>query len=234
MKIYTISTFLDWVAFYGTWGEPGVEKVFDYLKIAKIERVYWRVLDGGRTTYPSNVAPVFKGTEFTDQVLKGDGGGPLSYRSMKPTRFDKWDSLASAVRIAGTFFSTWGGRGDPSRISWSDVTAIACSSPVWTIPGPGNGKARRRVSTLENGWPSGRFRSAAWERSRAEATAGDSRSIASRRQPTRCHAGLSRRQIAAMGCVPASGATWFLNRRAGPGRQPVWCSDEGMESLRWD
>lgn len=99
MKIYTISTFLDWVAFYGSWGEPGVEKVFDYLKIAKVERVYWRVLDGGRATYPSKVAPIFKGTAFTDQVLKGDGGGPLSYRSMKPTRFDVWDSLASAVRI---------------------------------------------------------------------------------------------------------------------------------------
>src|ERR1043166_1999007 len=99
MKIYTISTFLDWVAFYGSWGEPGVEKVFDYFKIARIERVYWRVLDGGRATYPSKVAPIFNGAMFTDQVRKGDGGGPLSYRSMKPTRFDQWDSLASAVRI---------------------------------------------------------------------------------------------------------------------------------------
>jgi hypothetical protein len=99
MNIYTLTTLNDWVAAYGTWGEVGLEKIFDVLKVARIPRVYWRVFDGGLANYPSKVAQRFDGSKFTDEITKGEHGGPHSFHSYKPVRNDNWDALATAVRV---------------------------------------------------------------------------------------------------------------------------------------
>lgn len=100
MKIYTISTLHDWVHFTGAAGPVGLERIFDWLTLAKVERIYWRVFEGGRATYPSQVATVFDGREVERWQGLGDGGGPKTENWALRADCKSWDPLALAVEIA--------------------------------------------------------------------------------------------------------------------------------------
>src|SRR5262245_736436 len=55
-------THSDWMLKAGMkWGPEGVHRTLDVCKACGWSRVHWRVLDGGRATYPSKVVrPSFK------------------------------------------------------------------------------------------------------------------------------------------------------------------------------
>lgn len=100
LNISTLCTFNDWAAHYGTWGEAGVNRVFDLLAIAGIKRVFWRALSGGLAEYPSKVAPVWLGRESTTMFgINTHRGGIESWHSWKGTNFDEFDALECAVKI---------------------------------------------------------------------------------------------------------------------------------------
>ena len=100
MRISTLCTFNDWTAHFGAWGEAGVERVFDQLAIAKIERVYWRGLSGGLAEYPSDVAPRLLGHANPDIFgIHTHQGGIESWHSLKGANHNVFDPLAAAVRI---------------------------------------------------------------------------------------------------------------------------------------
>ncbi|MCC6683040.1 MAG: hypothetical protein IT445_19250 [Phycisphaeraceae bacterium] len=100
MKIYTISTLHDWTHFTGAAGPTGIERIFDWMTIARIERVYWRVFEGGLATYPSKLATVFRGSQVKSWRGLGDGGGPKSEQWATREDCSRWDPLALAVEIA--------------------------------------------------------------------------------------------------------------------------------------
>jgi len=101
MKISTISTFTDWGGMGGCYGRFGVFRIFDYLKIAGIKDVYWRVYDGGTSIYPSKIAQnqdrrVYE-TWMKRQMYPKDS---MFMRSMAERDFSKYDPLADAVEAA--------------------------------------------------------------------------------------------------------------------------------------
>lgn len=98
MNISTISTYTDWATRTGAAGLLGIERIFDWLKVAKIQTVYWRAFNGGNACYPSRVASIQLGANLP-HVKIGDGGGPLSYKHFKHFDFREFDPLAEAVRI---------------------------------------------------------------------------------------------------------------------------------------
>ncbi len=100
MKIYTISTLHDWAHFTGAAGAIGIERIFDLMAIAGIERVYWRVFEGGLATYPSKIATVFRGRDVQAWQNIGDGGGTKSEQWAWREDCTTWDPLATAVEIA--------------------------------------------------------------------------------------------------------------------------------------
>lgn len=99
MKIYTLSTFSDWAHKSGAYGQFGLERVFDWLETARIERVYWRAFNGGRANYPSKIAHVLRGEEMPAWHREGEGGGPQRRGAMRLIDGQLWDELAEAVRI---------------------------------------------------------------------------------------------------------------------------------------
>ncbi len=99
MKIYTLSTFTDWAHQLGCYGPLGMERVFDWLKVAGIERVYWRAFNGGRANYPSKIAHVLKGTELGGAHQLGDGGGPAGGHFWNHVDCTQGDELNDAVRL---------------------------------------------------------------------------------------------------------------------------------------
>ncbi len=98
MKIYTLVTFTDWANSLGCYGPLGMERLFDWLAVARIERVYWRAFNGGRANYPSAVAHVLRGEEMSTHWQTGRGGGPTSRRFFRHVDGTAWDELAEAVR----------------------------------------------------------------------------------------------------------------------------------------
>ncbi len=101
MNVYAISTLRDWAHFCGTAGPVGMERVFDRLTMARVKRVYWRLLEGGVATYPSKIAPVFdaRNTQARINFDIGDGGGPSSRHFHRLIECKSWDPLATAVEI---------------------------------------------------------------------------------------------------------------------------------------
>jgi len=100
VKIYTISTLHDWAHFTGAAGPTGIERMFDWMAIARIERVYWRVFEGGLATYPSKIATVFRGRDVEAWRGLGEGGGTKSEQWALREDCSKWDALALAVEVA--------------------------------------------------------------------------------------------------------------------------------------
>lgn len=100
MKIYTLATTLDWAHHMGAFGRVGITRFFDFMTQARIERVYWRCFEGGRASYPSKVAHVFRGSESPSLWQVGDGGGPKSIHYRKEIDCNQFDGLAFAVEEA--------------------------------------------------------------------------------------------------------------------------------------
>ena len=107
MQINTITTFTDWAWLYGTAGRLGVERMFDFLTVARVKKLYWRVFNGGLAIYPSRVAPVFRGSELgnqyeigeagTRQYTLGRGGGTDSRGYLRWLDAEDFDVFAMAV-----------------------------------------------------------------------------------------------------------------------------------------
>ncbi len=69
--------------------------------MARVKRVYWRLLEGGVATFPSKVAPVFDAekTQAKIDFNRGSGGGPSSVHFHRRLECRSWDPLATAVEI---------------------------------------------------------------------------------------------------------------------------------------
>lgn len=113
MQINTITTFTDWAWINGTAGKLGVARIFDFLAIARVKKLYWRVFNGGLAIYPSRVAPVFRGAELgnsyeigeaeTKQYTLGEGGGSESRGYLKWLDAEAFDSFEMAVEVGREF-----------------------------------------------------------------------------------------------------------------------------------
>lgn len=104
MKISAISTLTDWSGVGGCWGKVGVYRIFDYLKIAGIKDVYWRVFNGGLAMYPSKTAQIeddYCYVEWKKQQLYPQQ--TMSYEVLKAFDFRDYDAIADAVEVADEF-----------------------------------------------------------------------------------------------------------------------------------
>jgi len=104
MKIRAITTVSDWTSFGGCWGKVGVYRIFDYLKVAGITDIYWRVFDGGLAIYPSKVAQVedkYVYDEWKKQQLYPQL--TMSGEMKKAIDFNTFDPIADAVEVAKEF-----------------------------------------------------------------------------------------------------------------------------------
>lgn len=109
MQVNTISTWNDWAQACGATGPMAVERIFDYLAIARIKRVYWRCFEGGLAIYPSKIAQLFDGNLLGNvstlgdasrrMATLGDGGGMVSRHFMKWAKIEEFDPLACAVQV---------------------------------------------------------------------------------------------------------------------------------------
>jgi hypothetical protein len=104
MEIRAISTFTDWTAVAGTWGRPGVCRIFEALALAGIRQVYWRVFNGGQAMYPSQVAEV-QGLRTYEALMRKDeypfSNRPSLYR--RETEFTHYDPIVDAIEFARHF-----------------------------------------------------------------------------------------------------------------------------------
>ena len=104
MHIRAVCTFTDWTAFAGCWGEAGVCRVFEELRIAGVRDVYWRVFNGGLAMYPSHVAEIQTPAVY-DAWLEGNcypySNRPVHY--LREIDFSGFDPIAAAVDVAAEF-----------------------------------------------------------------------------------------------------------------------------------
>jgi len=104
MKLSAISTFTDWTSVAGCWGRPGVYRIFDYLQMAGIEDVYWRVYNGGLAMYPSQVAQV-QDRGCYDEWLRQQAypQETIKVAFLGEVDFNAYDPLPDAVEAAAEF-----------------------------------------------------------------------------------------------------------------------------------
>ncbi len=101
LKLRTVSTLTDWTTVAGCWGKVGVYRIFDYLKIAGITDVYWRVFNGGLAMYPSNVAQVQDNYVYDERKKQMLYPLPtMRAEYLKAIDFNQYDPIKDAVEIA--------------------------------------------------------------------------------------------------------------------------------------
>lgn len=99
MRIYALSTFTDWANSLGCYGRVGLERIFDWLTVARIERVYWRAFNGGRANYPSRIAHVLRGQDMAEHWRFGENGAPQNRGFFRHVDCAAWDELAETVKV---------------------------------------------------------------------------------------------------------------------------------------
>jgi hypothetical protein len=98
MKYAAMVTFGDWSVQYGTWGTIGVHRILEKCREANVERVYWRVFEGGRASFASKVATVRDGTEAQSFTFPPWRRG--FYDFFDHLKYTDFDPLAVAVPYA--------------------------------------------------------------------------------------------------------------------------------------
>ena len=95
MRITCITTQSDWANLFGNWGYPGVKFILDRCAKAGMNKVYWRVTDGGRMMYLSKLGEVEYRIDDNEGARHFYGG--TNYESVD---YREWDPLAEAVEYA--------------------------------------------------------------------------------------------------------------------------------------
>ncbi|MBI3921950.1 MAG: hypothetical protein HY318_11085, partial [Armatimonadetes bacterium] len=94
----------DWTDLGGCWGRPGVCAIFDYLRVAGIKDVYWRVFNGGLAMYPSKVAQVQDRRGYDEwKAMQLYPQPTVRVEYLKALDFNTCDPVADAVEIAKEF-----------------------------------------------------------------------------------------------------------------------------------
>jgi len=111
MNIRTLSGFSDWAYCGGCWGKVGVYRIFDYLKAAGIQDLYWRVFDGGRADYPSRIATVRDGRVYDEMYHASTALLATQkvehYRYMDYAAYDSLKEAAQAAKECGINLRLW-------------------------------------------------------------------------------------------------------------------------------
>lgn len=110
MILSTNVTFGDWTHNFGSWGYPGVQRIFDKLYAGGMRKAYWRFFYGGIAAYQSKIERVFDGKTYgskeTSDLFKSPGFVKqfnrlgISEAIIESGGYLNWDLVSRAIECA--------------------------------------------------------------------------------------------------------------------------------------